>query len=69
MAIESKIQELESFLKDKRCVLAFSVGSDSTLLAYILSKVSPDSLLVTIDNNMMPMNSWTSLKNRQNNLI
>lgn len=53
MDLESKIYELESFLKDKKSVLAFSGGSDSTLLAFILSKVSPDSLLVTIDNNMM----------------
>ena len=54
MEIEDKIRMLEDYLKNKKCILAFSAGSDSTLLAYILSKVSPNSLLVTIDNNMMP---------------
>lgn len=54
MEIKEKIKRLEEYLNDKKCVLGFSAGSDSTLLAYILSKVSPDSLLVTINNNMMP---------------
>ncbi len=54
MKTEKKIKKLEDYLKNKKCVLAFSAGSDSTLLAYILSKVSPNSLLATIDNNMMP---------------
>lgn len=34
--------------------MAFSAESDSTLLAPIISKESKDSLLVTVDNNMMP---------------
>ncbi len=54
MSIIDKIGKLEKFLEDKKCVLAYSGGSDSTVLAYILSKVSPESLLVTIDNNLMP---------------
>ena len=54
MKLEYKIKRLEEFLKNKKSILGFSAGSDSTLIAYILSKVSPDSLLVTIDNNMMP---------------
>lgn len=54
MQIEEKIKRLEDYLRDKKCILAFSAGSDSTLIAYILSKVSPDSLLATINNNMMP---------------
>ena len=54
MSIEEKITLLEDFLRNKKCVLAFSAGSDSTLLAYIPSRVSPDSLLVTVDKNMMP---------------
>ena len=53
MQLEDKIKRLEDYLCNKKCVLAFSAGSDSTLLAYILSRVSPDSLLVTINNNMM----------------
>lgn len=54
MNLDEKIESLKEFLKDKKCVLGFSAGSDSTVLAYILSEVSPQSLLVTIDNTMMP---------------
>ncbi len=54
MDIIEKIEKLEDFLENKKCILAYSGGSDSTLLAYILSKVSPESILVTIDNNLMP---------------
>lgn len=54
MQLEYKIKRLEDFLRDKKSILGFSAGSDSTLIAYILSKVSPDSLLVTVNNNMMP---------------
>ncbi|WP_323736340.1 ATP-dependent sacrificial sulfur transferase LarE [Methanosphaera sp. ISO3-F5] len=54
MKIEEKIGKLEEYLRNKKSILGFSAGSDSTLLAYILSKVSPESILVTINNNMMP---------------
>lgn len=54
MLIEEKIERLKKFLENKKSVLAFSAGSDSTLIAFILSQVSPDSMLATIDNNMMP---------------
>lgn len=54
MQIEEKIKRLEDYLRNKKSILGFSAGSDSTLIAYILSKVSPDSMLVTINNNMMP---------------
>ena len=54
MQVEEKIKRLENYLKNKKSILGFSAGSDSTLIAYILSQVSPDSMLVTVDNNMMP---------------
>ena len=54
MQLEDKIKRLEDFLRNKKSILGFSAGSDSTLLAHILSRVSPDSLLVTVDNHMMP---------------
>ncbi|RAP54624.1 MAG: hypothetical protein BZ137_01275, partial [Methanosphaera sp. rholeuAM130] len=54
LPIEEKIKRLEDYLKDKKSILGFSAGSDSTLIAYVLSKVSPDSILVTVNNNMMP---------------
>lgn len=54
MQLEYKIKRLKDFLRNKKSVLAFSAGSDSTLIAYMLSEVSSDSLLVTVDNGMMP---------------
>lgn len=70
MGIEHKIEVLEDYLRNRKCVLGFSAGSDSTLLAYFLSKVSPNSLLVTIDNNMMPKEfiEYTKLKADEFNL-
>ncbi len=70
MEIKDKIKLLENYLKDKKCILGFSAGSDSTLLAFILSRVSPDSLLVTIDNNMMPNGfiEYTEKKSKEFNL-
>lgn len=52
--ISDKIKEIEELLKDKNLVLAFSGGSDSTLLAYIANKVAKNVTAVTIDNNIMP---------------
>lgn len=54
MSLEAKIEKLENYLRGKKSILGFSAGSDSTLLGYILAKVSPESLLVTIDNSMTP---------------
>lgn len=52
MEINKKIENLKEYLKNKKCILAYSAGSDSNLLAYILSQVSPNSLLVTVDNKL-----------------
>ena len=70
MKIEEKIEKLKEYLKDKKSILAFSAGSDSTLIAYILSQVSPNSVLVTIDNNMMPKDfiNYTKEKAKELNL-
>lgn len=66
MKIEDKIKKLKDYLQDKKCILAFSAGSDSTLIAYILSEVSPKSILVTIDNNMMPKEFIAYTKQKAN---
>lgn len=70
MKIEEKIEKLKEYLKNKKSILAFSAGSDSTLIAYILSQVSPNSVLVTIDNNMMPKDfiNYTKEKAKELNL-
>ncbi len=54
MELEKKIEQVKSYLKDKRVLVAFSGGADSSLVAYIAANVSKESLAVTIDNGVMP---------------
>ena len=54
MKLEDKIKTVESILKDKLVAVAFSGGADSTLLAYLSSKVAKDTLAITIDNHIFP---------------
>lgn len=53
MKLEDKINKVINIIKDKNVVLAFSGGSDSTLLASLCVKYSKNSLAVTIDNGLM----------------
>jgi len=54
MELEKKIEQLKDYLKDKKVLIAFSGGADSSLVAYVASNVSKESLAVTIDNGVMP---------------
>lgn len=54
MNLEDKINIVKNILKDKKVAIGFSGGADSTLIAYLSSKVSKDTLAVTINNNLMP---------------
>ena len=54
MDLDDKIKNIINIIKDKNIVLAFSGGSDSTLLASLCVKYSKKSLAVTIDNGLMP---------------
>jgi pyridinium-3,5-biscarboxylic acid mononucleotide sulfurtransferase len=54
MEIESKLEKLNEYIKDKKLLIAFSGGADSTLLANIASKTSKEAIAVTIDNGVMP---------------
>ena len=54
MNLEDKINIVKDILKDKKVAIGFSGGADSTLIAYLSSKVSKDTLAVTINNNLMP---------------
>ncbi|WP_409199790.1 TIGR00268 family protein [Methanobrevibacter sp. DSM 116169] len=65
---DHKIEKVKSLLEGKKIAIAFSGGADSTLLAYIASKVSKDVLLITIDNNLMPTNFLNDSKKIANNL-
>ena len=54
MNLENKIKLVENILKDKKVAIGFSGGADSTLIAYLSSKVAADTLAITIDNHLMP---------------
>jgi uncharacterized protein len=54
MELEKKIEQVKDYLKNKKVLVAFSGGADSSLVAYIASNVSKESLAVTLDNGVMP---------------
>ena len=54
MNLEDKINIVEDILKDKKVAIGFSGGADSTLIAYLSSKVASDTLAITIDNHLFP---------------
>ena len=54
MNLEEKIEIVKGILKDKKVAIGFSGGADSTLIAYLSSKVAKDTLAITIDNHLLP---------------
>lgn len=54
MNLEEKIRIVENILRDKKVAIGFSGGADSTLIAYLSSKVAKDTLAITIDNHLLP---------------
>ena len=54
MNTEDKINIVKDILKDKKVAIGFSGGADSTLMAYLSSKVAKDTLAITIDNHLFP---------------
>lgn len=68
MELKDKINKVIEIIKDKNIVLAFSGGSDSTLLASLCVKFCKDSIAVTIDNGLMPNDFINKTKDIANNL-
>lgn len=54
MNLEDKIGIVKNILKDKKVAIGFSGGADSTLIAYLSSKVAKDTLAITINNHLFP---------------
>lgn len=54
MNLEEKIEIVKGILKDKKVAIGFSGGADSTLIAYLSSKVAKDTLAITINNHLLP---------------
>ncbi|AMD16980.1 potassium ABC transporter ATPase [Methanobrevibacter sp. YE315] len=63
MKLEDKIEIVEKILKDKNVAVGFSGGADSTLIAYLSSKVAKNTLAITIDNHLMPTGFIEHAKN------
>ncbi len=54
MNLDEKIEYVKNIIKNRKIAIAFSGGADSTLLAYLASKVSDEPIAITIDNHIFP---------------
>ena len=63
MNLEDKISIVKDILKGEKVAIGFSGGADSTLIAYLASKVAKDVLAVTIDNHLLPTGFVENTKN------
>ncbi|WP_299525067.1 ATP-dependent sacrificial sulfur transferase LarE [uncultured Methanobrevibacter sp.] len=54
MNLDEKVKKVKNILKNRKVAIAFSGGADSTLLAYLASKVSDNPIAITIDNHIFP---------------
>lgn len=52
--IKKKLESLISFLKDKKVIVAFSGGVDSSLLGFISNKYAKETLLITEKSLLFP---------------
>ncbi len=55
MELEAKLEKLKDYLKNKKVLISFSGGADSSLVAFIASEMSKEALAVTVDNGVMPL--------------
>lgn len=56
MELEQKLDKVRNCLRDKKVVVAFSGGADSTLLAKLAYKSASEAVAVTVDNGVQPKN-------------
>lgn len=54
MELEKKLDQVRDYLKDKRVVVAFSGGADSTLLAKLAHESALEAVAVTVDSGVLP---------------
>jgi uncharacterized protein len=52
--LESKLNNIISFLRDKKVIVAFSGGVDSSLLAYLSKRFAKEALLITEKSILYP---------------
>jgi uncharacterized protein len=56
LELEQKLDKIRDYLKDKKVVVAFSGGADSTLLAKLTHESAPEAVAITVDNGVQPKN-------------
>jgi uncharacterized protein len=61
--LEKKLDNLKSFLKEKKVIVAFSGGVDSSLLAYLSKKYAKDTLLITEQSILYPQEEIEEARN------
>ena len=54
MKLEEQLVKVRDYLQGKKVVVAFSGGSDSSLLAKLAYESAPESVAVTVDNGVLP---------------
>lgn len=60
--LQKKLNNLIDFLKNKRIIVAFSGGIDSTLLAYLSNKYAQETLLLTASSILFSEEELTNAK-------
>lgn len=58
--LKTKLEKIKQYLKDKRIVVAFSGGADSTLLAKLAQDSAKEAVAVTVDNGVLPSDCITN---------
>ncbi len=54
MDLQSKIEKIKNILRDKKVIVAFSGGADSTLIAKLAMEAGKKAIAVTIDTGVLP---------------
>ncbi len=68
MDLEINLNKIRNYLKDKRIVIAFSGGADSTLLAKLAVDSSLEAVAVTVDNGVLPRDCIANAKRIAENI-
>ncbi len=63
MDLESTLDKIKDYLKDKRVLIAFSGGADSTLLAKLAADSAREAVAVTVDNGILPRDCIANAQN------